>query len=197
MDWQPTTIGAAMATSEWVLATLTAVLVLATIYYAWQTHRMVREMRAAREVQVRPKVILGIRILGPSDFYPKVVNAGAGPALDLRAAIALEPDGPSAEYASAFMTPGRDQGIILASESGRMTHIDEYRPFSTLRMTGECSDVLGNTFTFDETFDLTNFLDGFKSGMWARLPTVRKEGEPLELIAEAVVNIENLLWTEG
>jgi hypothetical protein len=157
-----------MTTSEWVLSILTGVLVLATIYYAWQTQRMVREMREAREVQLRPKIILGIRILGPNDFYPKVMNAGGGPALDLRVRVALEPNGPSGDYATAFMAPGRDAGVILATESGRVTHIDEYKPFRTLRMKGECVDALGNTFTFDEMFDLAKWVQGFKGGMWAR-----------------------------
>jgi hypothetical protein len=60
-------------------------------------------------------------------------------------------------------------------------------------MQGTCSDVLGNAHSFNEVFDLAGYLEGFKSGMWARLPGLHKSGEPMKLIADALVNIENLM----
>jgi hypothetical protein len=182
-----------MTASDWTISILTGVLVLATIYYAVKTHQMVVEMRRARELQVRPVLVPAIRVLGPNDFYPKVANTGAGAAIDVRVTLTLEPDGPAAGYSAPVMTPGSDAGVIVRDGSRKIMHIDDYASFSTVRMRGTCRDVLGNSFEMDEVFDLHRFIEGFTSGIWARFPGVEKKGDPLKLIADALVNVESMM----
>ena len=116
-----------MRTSDWVIAVLTAFLVVATVYYAWQTRKavaqtqeMIREMRLSREVAVRPKVVPGVQILGPSNLYPRVANLGGGPAIDVRVSFTLEPEGPSTDYRVPYMRPGHAAGVMLIGEKGKI-----------------------------------------------------------------------------
>src|SRR5467141_3361899 len=77
---------------------LTLGLVAITAYYAWQTRRMVGEMRKAREMQVSPRLVLtlGPRVpgAGSSGDYLYVENVGPGIALEVDIEIALEPPAP-------------------------------------------------------------------------------------------------------
>jgi hypothetical protein len=95
------------------------------------------------------------------------------------------------------MTPGLDAGVILKDESDRkITDVAAYSRYATLRLSGTCRDVLGNAFEIDEVFDLRRFIEGFKSGTWARFPGVSRSGEPMKLVADALVNIENMMRSE-
>ncbi len=69
--------------SEDVLTLLTGALVIITAYYAWQNHRMVKEMREARRLSVLPKLAISIFMHGPTFGMPRLVNVGQGPALDV------------------------------------------------------------------------------------------------------------------
>lgn len=193
-----------MTTSDWVLAILTGVLVLTTMYYAWQTRqtvsqnaKMVEEMRLSREVQVTPKLIPAMEILGPNDLLPRVANMGLGAAIRVNVTLTLGPDGPSATYIAAFMSPTRGASVFIHGDKGRhLSHISEFQPFETFRMKGECFDAIGRQHPVDETFDLRGYIRDFKAGMWARVPRVEKSGDPLELIADALVNIDALMRRE-
>jgi hypothetical protein len=109
---------AAAAASSFLLpssrapAVLAAVLVVVTAWYAWQTQRMVEEMRAARAAQVRPRVVPTLHREASGSLVPRLVNVGSGPAVGVVLAVSLEPDGPRLPYATGFMPPGR--GVSLA-----------------------------------------------------------------------------------
>lgn len=182
-----------MTASDWVISALTAVLVGATIYYAKQTRRTVEEMRRAREIQVMPKLIPAIEKLGPVALLPRVVNMGAGSALQVRLKVALEPDGPSTDYTAPFMSPGRGVSLFLRNESGYLTELTDFEPFESFRVEGECWNALGTRLKINEEFDLRGYIRDFKAGMWARLPRTERSGEPIKLIADALVNIEALM----
>jgi uncharacterized membrane protein YfcA len=81
-----------MTPSE-ILAVLTAVLVLVTAYYAWQTRRTVIEMKRARATAVLPRVAVKVHTLAGGIGWIRVVNVGPGPALDLDATLTFQPDG--------------------------------------------------------------------------------------------------------
>jgi hypothetical protein len=98
---------------------------------------MVGEMRLAREIfSCGRSSFWRFASLAPNDLYPKVVNSGAGPAVDVRVSIALEPDGPSAKYSAPVMPPGREAGVIVKDQSDRITAFAAYSPYPTLRMKG-------------------------------------------------------------
>jgi heme/copper-type cytochrome/quinol oxidase subunit 2 len=72
-------------------AVLTAVLVMVTAYYAWQTYRMVVEMRQDRRQRETPKVVLDLRSEGAAFAPPSVCNIGLGPALDVDVTMTFVP----------------------------------------------------------------------------------------------------------
>jgi hypothetical protein len=77
-----------------VLAVLTAVLVVLTGYYAWQTRAMVTEMRNARQLSLRPKIVLDVELLGPTFGVIVLANVGAGAALNADLTLRFHrPDG--------------------------------------------------------------------------------------------------------
>jgi len=183
-----------------VLAGLTVALVGTTVYYAAQTQRLaeetrqiVQEMRLTRELQVMPRLIPAVEILGPNELLPRVANIGPGSALDIRVKFTLEPAGPSTDYVAALMTSGRGKSVFLSGRSSYITRFDEFEEFDSFRIAGNYSDALGNRFLVNEAFDLRGHIRDFKAGMWARTSQTKKEGEPLELIADALVNIEAIM----
>jgi len=190
-----------VAASDWVIAGLTFVLVCATVYYAFQTHaaveetrKTVNEMRAAREIQVMPKLVPTIEILSPNDLLPRVSNMGVGPAINVRIHFHLEPNGPDATYTAAFMSPGKGQSVFPKTDSGdRIMNVKELAPYDTFHIKGECWDALGTRHEVDERFELKAYIRDFKSGTWARQSRVHRTGEPMKLIADAVVGIEDMM----
>ena len=193
----------AQAAANWSLVAVTSVLVLTTIYYAWQTHQTVSELRTARGIQVRPRLIPAIEKIGPKDALPRVSNVGVGSALGVNVRLTLEPNGPSAEFHTAFLSPGRGQSLLLPKEAQTMedlnfiSTLDELEAFQSLHLKGECTDALGEEHSIDESFDLSGYIRAFKSGVWARRTTItRTGGDPLDRIADAVVNIEHFMKTD-
>jgi hypothetical protein len=84
----------------------------------------------------------------------------------------------------------------MCGDKGRLSRVSEFQPFETFRMEGECWDVLGKQHAVAEVFDLRGYIRDFKAGMWARVPRTEKSGEPLELMADGLVNIEALMRRE-
>jgi hypothetical protein len=184
------------------LALLTAALVLVTAYYAKQTRETVKEMKAARIEQARPYLIPTIEKLGAGGALPRIINAGTGPALNVKVRMSLLPRGPDVDYANPYLGPGRGQSLLFPSPGGGpsapyISKVDELTPFQALHLVGECSDTFGKTHPIDVRFSLSEYIAAFKSGMWARSTTVTRTGQkPSEMIAEALINIENLMRME-
>jgi hypothetical protein len=67
-------------------ALLTAVLIVVTIYYAIQNHRLVEEAKRAREAAIRPQLAVDFHRLGPTAMTVAVRNVGPGTAfaIDVR-----------------------------------------------------------------------------------------------------------------
>ena len=76
-----------MTASSWTIAALTAVLVIVTGFYAWQTRRTVDELRKARAVAVRPHLALRLHEVDPTVTFVQVINVGSGPALDVEVEV--------------------------------------------------------------------------------------------------------------
>lgn len=80
------------------LTVLTFGLVVATVYYALQTKRMVEEMEAtrkesslARELSVLPKLAIDLATITGMFVGLKLTNVGQGPAIEVELTIAFEP----------------------------------------------------------------------------------------------------------
>src|SRR5438046_197738 len=85
---------------------LTGALVLVTGYYAWQNHRMVKEMKEARSAEVLPKLVPTLRLLAPANAFLRIVNAGPGPAFGVDVEFGLEPGAVPRRWQSPVVASG-------------------------------------------------------------------------------------------
>jgi hypothetical protein len=173
---------------------LTGVLVGVTAWYADRTNEMVREMRAARAAQIRPKLVPTVHRMAANAFTPKVLSAGPGSAFDVRVTLTLEPDGPSADFVAGVLSPGRGQALLFRERAAGevMVKVDELSRFGQLRLTGSCRDGLGEQLAVDETMDLSAYIAAWKAGLWKLPDSTKREGKsPLEAIEEILDLIEH------
>lgn len=142
---------------------LTAVLVVVTAYYAWQTFQMVGEMRASREVAVLPKLAIELATIGPNAVDVALMNVGPGPALDVDVSLRFEPrDGVELEafdvrWKASVMASGDQQQFAAArtdDEASYMQWDELSAAFAAIRLTGECTDALGNVRAAEDIIDL-------------------------------------------
>lgn len=129
---------------------LTAALVLITAYYAVQNQRMVKEMRASRELSVLPKLHLDLRPLERSPAaVVAITNVGQGPAIDVDVALVFEPiekDAPAPErhWRTGVLAPGEVQLVVPPHAGEGVMHFEELgRQYRTVRLTGTLVDSLG------------------------------------------------------
>jgi len=176
----------AVTASDWVLI-LTAVLVLVTGYYAWQTRQTVKEMKSARATQLLPRPVPTLAKLPGAQVLLRVVNAGAGPAFNVDVGLLLEPDGEPIRYLAPVMSPGEYQDFFAPGKGPGGSEIQLAAISSvwqTLRLRGACSDALGNRHSIDESLDLDHFAKVYLAGTW-----VRPDDEYLKTIADNMMAI--------
>jgi hypothetical protein len=129
------------------IVVLSFALVLVTGYYAWETHRMVGEMRKARGAQLLPKLTVGVKSVAGGYGFWRVLNAGPGPAIEVDLQIAPEPGGQPRRWNDPVVLPGESHEFIPATSRGGGSK--EYlldnltKLYSHLRLTGSYRDALG------------------------------------------------------
>lgn len=203
--WQRWSLGfllaAGIAAVVWLLApsghraipVLTGVLIAVTAWYADRTQEMVREMRAARAAQVRPKIVPSIQRIAANAMTPKVLSVGAGPAFNVNVTLTLEPGGPSGGYVAGVLTPGRGQPLLFRDPDSHqvMARVDEIGRYERVRLTGTCQDALGTPVDVDETMDLAAYVAAWRAGLWATPGATKRGKAPLEAIEEILDLIEH------
>ena len=90
---------------------ITSVLVLVTLYYAIQNHRMVTEMRKSREESVRPYIDYEVSTIGLW-LEINLINLGAGVALDIMYTDTLY----NKQSGPISLGPGKKFNIIRVSK---------------------------------------------------------------------------------
>jgi hypothetical protein len=139
------------------------VLVLVTVYYAWQTRQMVKEMRSARLLSLLPKLVLDIKMVGPTFGDVVVRNVGLGAAIDADLTLtfegseAAEPE--ERQWLAHVIAPGEDHEFLPADGIGSMDDLVAKHP--TIALAGKIRDALGQTHTVAERIDVAEF--------WGRL----------------------------
>lgn len=188
----------AVSASDWVLI-LTAVLVLVTGYYAWQTRQTVNEMKSARATQVMPRLVPTLAKLPGAQVLLRVVNAGAGPAFNVDVELLLEPDGEPIRYIAPVMSPGEYQDFFAPGKGPGGSEIQLAAISSvwqTLRLRGACSDALGNAHSMDESLDLDHFAKVYLAGTWVRPDDeyLKKIGDNMMAIGKGIEAIAKQLY---
>ncbi|WP_321429052.1 hypothetical protein [uncultured Methanolobus sp.] len=88
------------------ISVLTAILVIITAYYAWQTRGMVKEMETARLYQFLPSLKVNPTHLHLGDgFDVEIRNLGVGPAKNIRGTLKIEPDGDEVDIIYTILYP--------------------------------------------------------------------------------------------
>lgn len=142
-------------------AALTAVLVVVTAYYAWQTYQMVVEMRRDRRERAMPRVVLDLRSEGVGFVPPSVCNVGLGPALDLDVKMTYVPrngasltgvDFTTRRWRSRLVASGERARFLPPTDAvGQPLHMDRVAElFRAVRLEGTCQASVGEPVTIDE-----------------------------------------------
>jgi hypothetical protein len=70
--------------TNWGVIFTTSVLVIITIYYAWQTRRTVQVLKESNKIQIMPDIRLILEFYrNPKTLIFRITNTGRGPAKDL------------------------------------------------------------------------------------------------------------------
>ena len=164
---------------------LTTVLVLATIYYAWQTRRTVAELREARGVAILPRVTVSAAFPGPKFMWVVLSNNGIGPALRVDMSISYEPDGTEVRWKAPLM---------VAGERHRLRPPDSLRDPSAMDanariiLRGTYQDAIGESHSIDEVFSPKEHWDALVESNTApdrdMLKEVKDELEKIRKIME-------------
>jgi hypothetical protein len=168
------------------VAVTTGILVIVTLWYAWQTRQMVSQMESARAAQIRPHLALGVDLERGGGVFLRVVNAGAGPAMSVDVRIESEP-GPGVRipYMAPVLAPGAGQSFIVRDSANRAV-VDLKQLVHTLqakrvKLTGTCTDALGRGHQVADSLSLEEYSDAYHSRTWRAQPD-----DQLKRIADAL-----------
>lgn len=91
---------------------LTGFLVILTAYYAWQTNKMVEEMKLVRQYQFIPALKINPTSLSVgSRLDIEIKNYGFGPAKDIKGVIRIEPNGEEIKIYYPLLNPSESFSI--------------------------------------------------------------------------------------
>jgi hypothetical protein len=98
-------------------ALLTAVLILVTIYYAFQNRAMVKEMKHARDAALLPKLALDFHRLAPTAMTAAIKNVGPGAAVDIDVRLVWDAIGggpaPERRWRRSILSPGEQTDFFF------------------------------------------------------------------------------------
>lgn len=170
------------------------VLVGVTIWYAWQTQQMVREMREARVASLRPSVCLNLGRVG-SVGYVEVENLGVGPATDISATLVVETtDGvfQSEGWTRALLRSGESQTMLVPRGPGGFLKLTKLKELGAqVRITGTCLDLDGRIHAIDDSLSFAVLGDRSPEGEWERVAD--RLPKNVEKIADELERIGDLL----
>jgi hypothetical protein len=166
---------------------LAATLVAVTTYYAIQTRATVTEMRRARGIQVMPKLVARLELLGGGGGLLRVENVGPGPGLDIDIELILEPDGPTRNWKTPVMASGEGhsfQPVPGTQNPSSWIQLDKLvENYTVFRIRGTSKDSLGQVYPIDDAFDIQEF--------W-NLTVAAERIRPHEYGREAVKTLEKM-----
>lgn len=140
-----------------VVAFLTALLVLVTMYYAVQNRQMVMEMRRSRNLAILPRLALDFHRLATTTVTLAVKNVGPGAALDIDVTMIWEPSSSGKScverrWRRSILAPGEQADFMPpGSLSGNMNLLPS--TYRRIRLQGALTDAAGRRHDVDEVFD--------------------------------------------
>lgn len=173
------------------------VLVVVTVWYAWQTQQMVREMRHARIAALRPCIRLDLGLIGAT-AYLNVENVGVGPAANVTATIAVKTEHGEHEshiWTKALLRSGESQTLLMPRRPDgslmTLSSLKELGAEATIH--GSCLDLDGRAHDVHDTLSFSILGDRDPEGSWEgvvdRWPkNVEKIAKELEQIRKKMDN---------
>ena len=141
-----------------ILAVLTGVLVLVTLYYAIQTRQMVVEMGRARGAAILPRIAVSMNPIGAMVGWVRLTNVGPGPALDVHATITVEPNGFEIGWHAHVVAPFESHDFIPQppdEPEAQLGYLDRLTDrFERVRLDATYKDALGNQHETHETIEI-------------------------------------------
>lgn len=185
-----TVLALVVAVLTWVAAGatagLTAVLAMITAYYAFETHRMVGEMRASRALSIRPKLAVRFESVGPDRYVLAVTNVGLGAAMDVDVTLMLHARDATDDYPgyprrwrTAVLMPGERE--LFTPEAHPLPAERIVRSYASVTLSGSYHDGAGDRIEAAHSIDdLAEWLQlHVGAELWWEEP-------PLERMAAAV-----------
>ncbi len=134
---------------DWAIASLTAVLIIITAYYAWQTRRTVVEMQRTRSAAMRPHLSVGFDHLGARKAFVKVTNSGPGTAFNVRLNIDFGPGASSSAWHSPLLAAGASERFKPPGDEYSMDKLSEL--YERINVLGRCTDAEGEEIAFEDS----------------------------------------------
>lgn len=173
------------------------VLVAVTIWYAWQTQQMVREMRRGRVEAVRPCLRLDLGgVYGASTL--EIANLGVGPAVDVSVELVVFFDGDETQregWTTPLLRSGDSRTMLMPNKDGvegSFAPAQYWADHDTrIQMAGRCRDLDGRIHKIEDSLSFASHATRGVEGSWAgvedRLPTnVEKLAKELAAIRKAL-----------
>lgn len=149
-----TAVSAPSATSsfEWISSVLTLALVIVTAIMAWETRKVAKETLEVRLAEYEPIIKTTLGWIGPIGVSLKVQNVGKGVAKNIKAKISQLPEKtPTREWFYPLLAPREYARLPLDS----IYFKELVSTFHTLKIAGECVDVLNRKHPINDVIDLT------------------------------------------
>jgi hypothetical protein len=179
------------------LALANVLLVGVTLWYAKSTSGMLKEMRVARAAQLLPKVLVTIWHRPAGHGFLRLLNAGAGPAFDVKVELTLEPNGPSRSWSAKLVTPGESHDFVPSPEeepNGLLGLNDLTSRYTHVRLSGSCRNALGDEHPIEEQMEIRDYWRQMKSAEHIRPEEWPREmTKHLKEIAEQVKGLAGRL----
>lgn len=172
---------------KYSITIFTAVLVIITAYYAWQTRKMVKEMENAKMYQFIPSLKIEPTSLFLGDSFDiEIKNIGLGPAKNIKGKIVLEPDGNEIEIVYPLLYPKKR--FALSNPFEKAKTYSEAKKFKRVELIASFQDMADNPHENKDFFDLSD-LDKIKNDTYPRDNTpdeLRNIGSKLDDIKRAI-----------
>lgn len=172
------------------ISILTAILVIITGYYAWQTKLMVAEMVIARRHQFMPSLkIKPTRIYIGDSFDVEIINIGLGPAKNIKGTIALKPGCEEVEVVCPILYP--QKRLVLHAPFAKAKVYADVKNLETLELTASFQDLADSNYEKKDVFTLSD-LEKVKNDDYPRDRTV----DELREISKKLSDIKTAIITK-
>ena len=147
-----------------VVAVATVVLAIVTVWYAYTTHKMLKEQEKARKEEVQPKLWARLDFLTPICNVLRIENIGRGPAININVEYSVTPNGNTNKWHYPILSSKEYQRFILPIPEGDDDTNKLVRKYEFVIVRFNYEDLYGKNYKENVTIDLKKFKEGIEKG---------------------------------